>query len=102
MNLIFFCLENQEIARHRIKVRREFKGHFVDDITIDLKWKAGYKNINLHHSFFDTILIVDNSIQNNIYTNILQIEEEEVVLMTEKLPSYFENRLPSIFKLINQ
>lgn len=47
-NLIFFCLENQKIARHRIQVRTEFKGHFVDNRTIDLKWKAGYKNVNQH------------------------------------------------------
>ena len=40
INLIFFCLENQEIARHRIQVRTEFKGHFVNNETIDLKWRA--------------------------------------------------------------
>jgi len=37
INLIFFCIESQQIARHRIQVRTEFKGHFVDDSTIDLK-----------------------------------------------------------------
>ena len=34
LNLIFFCLQNQEIARERIRIRCEFKGHFVDDETI--------------------------------------------------------------------
>jgi predicted ABC-type ATPase len=100
INLIFFCLENQEIARHRIQVRTEFKGHFVDDKTIDLKWKAGYKNVNLHFQFFDNILFVDNSKQNDIYTNLFQIEKGEIVLMTEKIPEYFKHRLPDIFKLI--
>ena len=37
INLIFFCLENQEIARHRIQVRTEFKGHFVNDYTLAYK-----------------------------------------------------------------
>jgi predicted ABC-type ATPase len=100
INLIFFCLDNQEIARHRIQVRTEFKGHFVDDKTIDLKWKAGYKNVNLHYQFFDNILFVDNSKRNDIYTNLLQIEKGEIVLMTEKIPDYFKHRLPDIFKLI--
>lgn len=100
INLIFFCLDNQEIARHRIQVRTEFKGHFVDDKTIDLKWKAGYKNVNLHFQFFDNILFVDNSKQNDIYTNLLQIEKGEIVLMTEKIPDYFKHRFPDIFKLI--
>lgn len=100
INLIFFCLVNQEIARHRIQVRTEFKGHFVDNKTIDLKWKAGYKNANLHYKFFDNILFVDNSKQNDIYTNLLQIEKGEITLMTEELPDYFKQRLPDIYKKI--
>jgi len=100
INLIFFCLANQEIARHRIQVRTEFKGHFVNNETIDLKWKAGYKNLNLHFRFFDNILIVDNSKRIKVYDNILQIEKGEVVLMTENVPVYLEHRLPDIYKLI--
>jgi predicted ABC-type ATPase len=100
ISLIFFCLNNQDIARHRIQVRTEFKGHFVDNKTIDLKWKAGYKNVNLYFRFFDNILIVDNSKQNVVYTNILQIERGEVVLMTDNVPDYFSQRLPEIYKLI--
>lgn len=102
INLIFFCLINQDIARHRIQVRTEFKGHFVDNKTIDLKWKAGYKNVNLHFSFFDNILFVDNSKQNDVYTNILQIEKNEIVLMTDNIPNYFGHRFPDIYKLIRK
>ena len=101
IDLIFFCIDNQEIARHRIQVRTEFKGHFVDNKTIDLKWKAGYKNLNLHFRFFDNILFVDNSRQNDVYTNILQIENELIVLMTDHIPEYFNHRLPDITKFIN-
>lgn len=101
INLIFFCLDNQEIAKHRIQVRTEFKGHFVDNKTIDLKWKAGYKNVNLNFRFFDNILFVDNSKQNEIYTNLLQIEKGEVILMTETIPDYFKHRLPDIYRLID-
>jgi predicted ABC-type ATPase len=100
INLIFFFLENQDIARHRIQVRTEFKGHFVDNKTIDLKWKAGYKNANLHFQFFDNILFVDNSKQNDIYTNLVQFEKGKSILMTEKIPDYFKFRLPKIYELI--
>ena len=100
INLVFFCLDNQEVARHRVQVRTEFKGHFVDNRTIDLKWKAGYKNINQNFQFFDNILFVDNSKQNDIYTNLLQIEKGEIVLMTENIPDYFKHRLPNIYELI--
>ncbi len=100
INLIFFCLANQEIARYRIQVRTEFKGHFVDNETIELKWKAGYKNVNLNFRFFDNILFVDNSKQNDVYTNLLQIEKNEVVLMVKQLPDYFKHRLPDVYKFI--
>ncbi len=100
INLIFFCIENQEIARHRIQVRTEFKGHFVDNKTIDLKWKEGYKNVNIHFNFFDNVLFVDNSKQNDVYTNLVQIEKGEIYIMSEKLPEYFEHRLPDIYKLM--
>ena len=100
INLIFFCLDNQDIARHRVQVRTEFKGHFVDNKTIDLKWKAGYKNANLYFRFFDNILFVDNSKQSDVYTNLLQIEKGEIVLMTEKIPDYFKHRLPDVFQFI--
>ena len=81
-------------------MRTEFKGHFVDNKTIDLKWNAGYKNVNLYFRFFDNILFVDNSKQNEIYTNLLQIEKGEVILMSEKVPNYFKHRLPDIYELI--
>jgi predicted ABC-type ATPase len=100
LNLIFFCLENQEIAQHRIQVRTEFKGHFVDNKTIDLKWKAGYKNVNLHFTFFDNVLFVDNSRQNETFTNLLQIEKGNLTPMVEKIPDYFKHRLPDVYKLI--
>ena len=72
INLIFFCIENQEIVRHRIQVRAEFKGHFVD-----------------------------NSKPNEVYTNILQIENGLVELMADKIPDYFNHRLPNIYNFIN-
>lgn len=100
LNLIFFCLDNQEIARHRVEERTEFKGHYVDSQTIDIKWKEGYKNLNEHYSYFDNILLVDNSESKNVYSNLLQIEQGEFVLMTEKLPYYFKRRLPNIYKSI--
>ena len=30
LNLIFFSLDNQDIARYRVQMRTEFKGHFIE------------------------------------------------------------------------
>ncbi len=95
-------MENQAIARHRVQVRTEFRGHFVDNVTIDLKWKSGYKNVNRHFKLFDNLLFVDNSKQNEVYTNILQIEEGEVILMSQSLPDYFSHRLPDIYEMVRK
>jgi predicted ABC-type ATPase len=100
LDLIFFCLDNQEIARRRVEERVEFKGHYVDSQTIDLKWKAGYKNLNENYTFFDNILLVDNSVHKEVYSNLLQIEQGEIVMMVDKLPDYFKRRLPGIYKKI--
>ena len=100
LDLIFFCLDNQKIAIRRVEERAEFKGHFVDNTTIDLKWKAGYKNLNEHYTFFDNILLVDNSVQKEVYSNLMQIEHGEIVLMSDRLPDYFKRRFPDIYKKI--
>lgn len=100
INLIFFCLANQDLARHRVQVRTEFKGHFVNNQTIHLKWKAGYKNINMFYEFFEKILFVDNSKQNEVYTNLLQIEYGRIVFKSNIIPDYFKHRLPDIYNLI--
>jgi predicted ABC-type ATPase len=100
LNIIFFCLKDQEIARHRVQVRTEFKGHFVNNYTIDLKWKAGYANLNKHYKYFDNILIVDNSETNKVYSNIVQIENNTVQLLSEHIPSYFKTRLPDLYNFI--
>jgi len=99
LNIIFFCLTNQEIAKERVRIRSEFYGHFVDDETLDLKWKEGYKNLNLHYTFFNRILFVDNSVNNEVYKNLLQIENGRTNLMCDCLPEYFQARFPNIYLL---
>ncbi len=101
-SLIFFCLENIEIAKHRVMVRTEFKGHFVNDDTIDYKWKEGYKNANLHFSSFDKVLIVDNSDDSDLFINVLQIENHIPELMSGIVPEYFPRRFPDIYKSMKQ
>lgn len=100
LSLVFFCLKNQEIARERVKERTEFKGHFVNNKTIEYKWKEGYKNLNNHFTSFENLLIVDNSGYKEIYRNILQKEGDNIELMSETLPMYFKHRLPQIYKLV--
>jgi hypothetical protein len=68
---------------------------------LNLNGRQVTKTLMFTFLFFDNILIVDNSENNTVYTNLLQIENREVVVMTVELPTYIAKRLPAIFKLLN-
>lgn len=102
LNIIFLCLATQAIARRRILIRADNREHYVDNETIDYKWKEGYKNFNRHYAFFDRFLILDNSVDGEIYSNVVQKEGDDIVLMRDKLPAYFHRRFPDIYKLIRE
>jgi predicted ABC-type ATPase len=97
LNIIFFCLLDIELAKERVAMRAEFKGHNVSEETIKYKWKEGYKNMNIHYREFDNILIVDNSRKNEVYSNIIQSLDGRIEQLSESLPEYFERRFPTIF-----
>lgn len=99
INLVFFCLDNIEIAKERILVRKEFHGHFIDNNTVEQKWKNGYLNVDKYYSFFDTILIVDNSINNEVYKNVLFLQNGQIQVLSS-LPAYFPKRLPNLHSYI--
>lgn len=106
LTLVFFCLENIEIAQKRVKYRTENNGHYVPDTVIFERWKEGYKNLNLHFSFFDYILLLDNTFDNELPTELFELEKEDgnsflLRLFCDKLPEYAKRRFPEIFALIN-
>jgi predicted ABC-type ATPase len=106
LEMYFFCLKSQDLAKERVGIRVKNDGHFVDDKTISLKWKEGYKNINLHYSDFDYLLFVDNSEETAPPTALFEMEkiEEnsfELRILCSELPEYTERRLPEIFDLLN-
>ena len=48
LEMFFFCLESVELAKERVEIRAQNNGHDVDEQTILVKWKEGYKNIKLN------------------------------------------------------
>lgn len=105
LELIFFCLDSLEIAKKRVQYRTENNGHFVPDTVIFDRWKEGYKNLNLHFSFFDYVLLVDNSSENEYISRLFELEKVDsdsftLRLFRDKLPEYAKRRFPEIFNLI--
>lgn len=105
VELIFFCLESQELANERVAARTRRNGHFVSESQISYKWKQGYKNLNLHFRYFDHIVLVDNSSSENtlsfLFTISKQGNEITSTKFVEKLPDYSERRFPEIVKLLS-
>lgn len=106
LEMYFFCLVSQELARERVEIRVKNHGHYVDDKTIALKWKDGYKNINLHFTDFDYLLFIDNSLE-QVPTLLFEMEKtaQEMYILTKhvkELPEYTERRLPNIFGLLSE
>lgn len=105
LTLVFFCLESIEIAQKRVQYRTENNGHFVHDTVIFERWKEGYKNLNLHFSFFDYILLLDNTFDNELPSELFELNKEDensftLRLFCEKLPEYAKRRFPDIFAFI--
>ena len=105
IELLFFCLDNIESAKKRVQYRTENKGHFVPEHIILERWKEGYKNLNRHFSFFDYILLIDNSSEESTPIALFELEKNESKkfifrLFSDKIPEYSKRRFPKIFNLL--
>jgi predicted ABC-type ATPase len=104
LEMYFFCLESIELAKKRVEIRAKNNGHDVDEKTIKMKWKEGYKNINLHFSDFDFLTFIDNSLHQEptfLFELVKNRENSfELTQFVDELPEYTERRLPAIFGLI--
>lgn len=104
--MFFFCLDSVELAKERVSIRAKNNGHDVDEQTILMKWKEGYKNINLNFSDFDFLSFIDNSLEQEptILFELTKndINSFELTKCVDSLPDYTERRLPAIFDLLTK
>lgn len=61
INLIYFCLSSTSTAKERVAIRVNNGGHFVSDKEIELRFFAGYQNLEETYTFFDFVQIFDTS-----------------------------------------
>ncbi len=106
LEMYFFCLTSKELAKERVSIRAKNNGHDVDEYTILMKWKEGYKNINLFFSDFDFLTFIDNSLEQEP-TLLFELEKNnlnsfEFTKYVDQLPEYTERRLPAIFDLLEK
>ena len=62
VTLLFFWLQNVELAKRRVEKRVSEGGHHIDNDVIERRYYAGIKNLfDIYLSLADTTLIYDNT-----------------------------------------
>lgn len=67
ITLLYFWLQNVELAKERVKTRVEEGGHHIDEKTIERRYFAGIKNLfDIYLNVVDELLIFDNTLDSPI------------------------------------
>ena len=62
VTLLFFWLQNFELAKERVKIRVSEGGHNIEPEVIERRYKRGIENLfNIYLPIVDGVLIFDNS-----------------------------------------
>jgi predicted ABC-type ATPase len=103
VHIHFYCLRNIFLAKKRVATRTANKGHYINDETVEYKWKVGYKNLNLHYKLFDYILLMDNSKHMDIPKVLFSLTKNKdgsYFKSVSSIPSYAKTRFPNIYSLL--
>ncbi|HMS30738.1 MAG TPA: hypothetical protein PKD32_12870 [Saprospiraceae bacterium] len=93
--MLFFWLQNIELAKERVKTRVLEGGHNIEPEIIDRRFKRGIKNLfDIYLPIIDGALIFDNSEGKHELIAEKQIEKELKIINQNKinlLLNYYDN-----------
>jgi len=95
IEIVFFCLDSIDKAKKRVRIRFENGGHFVPDNEVKERYIAGYKNLNKHWNYFDSVTLFETSIYNSTPEHLVTIEQNGLILLNQ-FPKYLEKLIPTI------
>lgn len=98
LRLIYLCLNSISEAKNRVAIRVENGGHFVPNTEIEIRYHAGFRNLNNHFNFFHKVDLFDTSEYGKSPTHILSIENNSLK-HTSTIPKYLEPLIPEILIL---
>lgn len=95
ITMLFFWLQNIELAKERVKTRVLEGGHNIEPEIIDRRFKRGIKNLfDIYLPIIDGALIFDNSEGKHELIAEKQIEKELKIINQNKinlLLNYYDN-----------
>jgi predicted ABC-type ATPase len=100
VHLLFFALENINVAIERVAIRYQAGGHFVPNDEIEKRYFKGFENLDKHFQEFDSILIIETSTQNRKPQTIALIDSDKTVSLIHPTPNYFMNVCPLLTNYI--
>jgi predicted ABC-type ATPase len=100
INLLFFCLENIELAKLRVAIRFENGGHFVANDEVEKRFISGYKNLDKLYQYFDAIFLLEASKSSSVPRLIVDYQKGSGCSINHQLPSYLESYCPDFIKFI--
>lgn len=95
VTLLYFWLQNMELAKERVKTRVLEGGHHIDDQVVERRYKRGIKNLfDIYLPIVDGALIFDNSEGKHQLLADKQIDNSLHIVNQEKftlLKNYYDN-----------
>ncbi|WP_431216154.1 zeta toxin family protein [Puia sp. P3] len=100
VHLIFLGLQDTTLSELRVVDRSQSGGHYVDPRTVADNFYGNLEKLNRHYSMFQTVQIIDTSEAEHVVLAVIENGMPTIALPFEKLPSWFQNDLPSITEKI--
>lgn len=95
VTLLYFWLQNTELAKERVKTRVLEGGHHIDDQVIERRYRRGIKNLfDIYLPIVDGALLFDNSEGKHQLLADKQIDHSLYIINKEKftlLKNYYDN-----------
>lgn len=101
VHIIFFGLTDTDVSAVRVMDRAKHGGHYVPPYEIERNYYGNLLQVNKRFKAIDELQIVDTS--ESVKANILALfknGEIEYAVHHGKLPEWFENHLPNLYKKI--
>jgi len=94
-SIVFFLVKSPDICEHRVAMRVEQGGHYVDRKTIDYRFEKGLENLNKAILEFDAVLLLNSSKDFQI-ERAAMIVEGKVISVSNDFPSELKSKLSNI------
>jgi predicted ABC-type ATPase len=93
VSLLFFWLNNVQLAKQRVAFRVQEGGHYIPDEVIERRYQRGLKNLfELYLPICNNVMLFDNSDENPIFV-MKQIKGESMTVFEESIFQKIKQKL---------